>query len=109
MYETENERVNILYSAGPCMLSGSERWNVAKDVVITIEIRPKKKVLVQDLRLDPVRFPRFQLPHPENWFKYRNQADGVMVETIRFRKEEQVYIISYFPNQKDRGLRCTNP
>jgi hypothetical protein len=106
VYETKEETIDVLYSEGPYILSGSEKWNVAKDLVISIEVRPQKMVLVQELRLDPLRFPRFQRPHPENWFVYRNAADGVMVETIRFKGEQQVYIISYFPNQNDHGLRC---
>jgi hypothetical protein len=106
VYETYIERVKVVFSAGKCVLSGSERWNVASDVVITIEVRPKKPKLIQDLRLDPNRYPRFQESHPENWFLYRNKDDGVMIETVLFEGEEHIDSISYFPTTKDTGLRC---
>lgn len=38
LYENENERVDVIYSPGSCELIGTERWNVAKDVVIRMEI-----------------------------------------------------------------------
>src|ERR1043165_2054199 len=67
VYETENETVDVLYSAGPCKLSAVERWNVAPDVVLRMDVRPRKKMLIEELRLDKTRYPRLPEAHPENW------------------------------------------
>jgi hypothetical protein len=108
IYETKDERVDVLYSAGPCKLSGVERWNVPEDVVIKIEVSPRKNILVQDLHLDPNKYIRFQLSHPENWVQYRNKEDGITVHTIISGKAEELYIITREPAAKDKSLQCTS-
>ena len=108
IYKTEQERVDVVYSEGKCNLSRSEIWNVPKDVLISLEIRPRNKVLIQDLHLDPKKYQRIQESHPENWFFYRNKGEGVMVETLLFGKDERVDSISYFPTTKDSHLRCAS-
>ena len=107
VYETENETVNILYSAGPCKLSAVERWNVALDIVLRMDVRPRKKMLIQELHLDKVRYSRLPEAHPENWIRYMNDEDGVMVETISNGRTEEVYTITYWPRTKDKSLRCS--
>jgi hypothetical protein len=107
VYETTDETVDVLYSAGPCKVSAVERWNVAADVVIRIDVRPHAKVLIDALRLDKVRYPRLPEAHPENWARYMNTEDGVMVETIMYGKNEEVYTITYWPRADDKGLRCS--
>lgn len=106
VYETTDEAVDVLYSAGPCALNAVERWNVAADVVIRIDVRPHAKVLIDSLRLDKVRYPRLPEAHPEDWARYMNDEDGVMVETIMYGKDEEVYMITYWPRSEDKGLRC---
>ena len=108
VWETAKEKVDVVFSVGKCVLSGSEKWNVPSDVVITIDVRPKKPIRIQALNLDPKKYPRFQRAHPENWFVYRDKEDEVMVETVQFEKNEQVDSISYFPTTKDQNLGCPN-
>lgn len=106
VYETETETVDILYSAGPCKLSAVERWNVAADIILRMDVRPRGKMLIQDLHLDKLRYPRLPEAHPENWARYMNDEDGMMVETISNGKEEEVYTITYWARTKDKSLRC---
>jgi hypothetical protein len=108
IYETKDERVDVLYSAGLCKLSGVERWNVPEDVVIKIEVTPRKNILIQDLHLDPNKYIRFQLSHPENWVQYRNKENGITVHTIISGKAEELYIITREPAAKDKSLQCTS-
>lgn len=105
-YRTDDERVDIVYSAGPCELSRSEKWNVGKEVVLTIEVRPSKRKLISELHLDPKKYPRLQQSHPENWYIYRNSGEGVVVETILFERREEIDSIKYFPRKKDLYLKC---
>jgi hypothetical protein len=109
VYETADETVDVLYSLGPCKLSGVERWNVAADVLIKIDVRPRGKMLIESLRLDKTRYPRLQESHPQNWARYMNDEDGLMVETILYGKDEEVYTMTYWPRSQDRGLRCSEP
>jgi hypothetical protein len=106
VYENENELVDVLYSAGSCELSGVERWNIPKDVVIWMEVHPRKGVRIRDLHLDPNKYHRFQLGHPENWVEYWNKEEGVTVHTIIWNKSEEVYFFEYRPTAKDGDLRC---
>jgi hypothetical protein len=61
-------------------LSGVERWNVAPDMIVRMDVRPHGKILVQSLHLDRTKYPRLQEGHPENWARYTHNDDGVMVE-----------------------------
>lgn len=108
VYETRDETIDVLYSAGPCKLSAVERWNVAADIVIRMDIRPRGKIQIQALHLDKARYPRLPEAHPENWARYMNDEDGVMVETIMYGKDEEVYMITYWPRSESKGLRCSS-
>jgi hypothetical protein len=106
IYENENERVDVLYSAGPCELSGVERWNVPKDVVIWMEVIPRKRILIKDLQLDPKKYGRFQHSHPDNWVDYWNKEEGVIVHSIIWVKAEELFFFEYRPTTKDATFRC---
>lgn len=77
------------------------------DVIIRITVRPRTQVLIKDLHLDKAKYPRLQEGHPENWARYMNDEDGVMVETISSDKTEEVHTITYWPRTKDKPLRCS--
>jgi uncharacterized protein YkuJ len=36
-----------------------------------------------------------------------NDEDGVMVETIMYGKDEEVYTITYWPRSEDKRFRCS--
>jgi hypothetical protein len=105
-YENENEKVDVIYSPDSCELIGTERWNVPKDVVIWMEIYPRKRILLKSLRLDPQQYRRFQGWHPENLVRYENEEEGVIVHTIIWRKVEEVNYFQYLPTVKDKDHRC---
>ncbi len=106
IYENENERVDVLYSAGACELSGVERWNIPKDVVIWMEVFPRKSVLIKDLNLDPKKYRRFQWSHPENWVDYLNMEEGVIVHSIDWGRGEELAFFEYRPTPRDAMFRC---
>ncbi len=106
IYDSECERVNVLYSKGICELSGVERWKVPKDTVIRLEVAPAAKLFVKDLKLDPNRYVRQPESHPANWVEYRSVEDGIRVRAMLDEKEEQVLIFTYEPRKKDKDLRC---
>jgi hypothetical protein len=106
IYRTEAERVHVRYSNGPCEPSPVERWNVAKDVVILMEVIPQRTISIESLHLDPKRYLRFQESHPENWVQYWRKDDGIIVHSIIQGKEEYLRFFEYRPAAKDKALRC---
>lgn len=105
IYSSDADRIDVTYSMGPCKLSGVERWSVPKDVITRIDIRPSD-LRVRDLRLDPRKYARARQSHPNNWFSYWNQEDGIRVETIRTGRMEEVNSITYGPKANTQFLRC---
>jgi hypothetical protein len=105
-YENENEKVEVIYSAGSCELSGADRWNVPKDVVIWMEVYPRKTSPIKEIHLDPKKYRRVQRWHPENLVRYENEEDGVVVHAIIWAKAEELYFFEYQPTAKDRALKC---
>ena len=63
---------------------------MAPDIVIRMDVRPRRRMLIRELRLDVARYPRLPEAHPETWGRYMNDDDGVMVETISKGKVETV-------------------
>src|SRR6266850_6493366 len=55
-YYTENERVFVLYSNGPCDVQPSNGWDVPHDTVIQVSVDPKFKPKFAELNLDKKRF-----------------------------------------------------
>ena len=105
-FDTAHDRIDILYSEGPCEASEAERWNVSKDVIIRIDVRPKRTVRIKALALDRNSYVKTRESHPSNWFTYSNKEDGIRVETIRTGQVEEVHSITYGPKAEDRYLRC---
>ena len=105
-YNTAQDRIDVLYSEGPCLASEVERWNVRKDVIIRIDVRPKHTLRVEQLVLDKTKYLRTRESHPDNWFNYWNKEDGISVETIKTGELEEVISITYGPKAKDQSLRC---
>jgi len=108
IYKTEGERVDVRYSVGPCEASSVERWNVAKDIVISMEVIPQKTISIESLHLDTKRYLRIQESHPENWVQYWNRADGVIVHSILQGKTAYLYFMEYRPSAKAKSLRCSD-
>jgi hypothetical protein len=106
IYESESERVDVLYSKGVCKLSGVELWRVPEDVVIKLEVASRSNMFVRDLKLDPHRYVRQEESHPANWVEYRSVDDGIRVKAMLDGKEEKILLIIYEPRTKDKQLQC---
>ena len=107
IYKTETERVDVLYSNGPCGSGPSAGWNVAKDVVIALHVIPQENTSIESLRLDPKKYTRIQESHPNHWFQYWNRREGVIVHSILVGRMEDLQFIEYRPSEQDESLRCS--
>jgi hypothetical protein len=108
IYENDTERVDVVYSAGRCEAVAG-RWNVAAEVVILVDVYPKKSLFLEDIIFDKQKFIRHTWSHPEDWVTYRNKEDGIEIECINYGKNaEEVRRFSFGPKAKDSNLRCNN-
>lgn len=107
-YETKDERVLVFYSAGQCKESQSNDWNVPRDTVVSITVHPNAKLLVDDLKLDKMKYKRVADYHVQGVVYYFSKEDGVRISARLFEKEgEDVDSITYEPTPEDSYLRCT--
>ena len=108
IYENDSERVDVVYSTGKCEAVAG-RWNVAPNVVIVVEIYPKKSIFLEDLIFNKRKYIRQPWLHPSDWVSYRNKRDGIEIETINHgRNAEEIRRFSFGPKAKDENLRCRN-
>jgi hypothetical protein len=111
VYETENERVTVLYSTGGCAV-GRDEWNVPRDTVVEMTVNPWLSFLMDRLNLEPGRYERQEHPPlpetPESGklVSYVNDKDGVIVRSRLDGEREEVISITYRPSSKDGKLRC---
>lgn len=105
-YDTENEKVLVFYSSGPCRKDASAGWNVPRDVVISFTISPKSKIPLTDLKLDRTKYKRERDLHASLGVYYINEEEGIIITTRTLEDGEDVYSITYEPSATDNYLRC---
>jgi hypothetical protein len=104
-YEFERESVSLHYAKGPCGVDSSG-WNVPRDTVIIIRVRPKPNLLrFADLKLDERRYKKETNDHVQYMINYINEEEGISYE-VDTRDDNIVTAIEYFPATKDAYLRC---
>lgn len=100
-YETEKEKIFVHYSDGPCegFLHG---WDVAKDTVLMVTVRPNVATLLSDLSLDFTRLAKSSgTDTPELY--YTDRAAGVRYQVSELGVVESV---SFIPKRSDYARRC---
>jgi hypothetical protein len=103
-YKTNNERVFVLYSTGPCNVEPSHGWNVPRGTVINITVEPNIKPKFADLKIDESKYEKRRDPEILHAAYYTNEEEGVSI-TVN-TDEGVVTAISYSPMSKDNHLRC---
>lgn len=69
--------VNNTLSKQACIDFAKRILNAGK-----ITISPRRKLLVNNLRLDKSKYTRVQNDHPENWVHYLNGEEGITVDAM---------------------------
>jgi hypothetical protein len=107
-YENDTERVDVVYSTRQCEAVVG-RWNVAPNLVIVVDVYPKKRFLLEDLIFNKRKFTRQPWSHPADWVTYRNKKDGIEIDTINHgMNAEEIRRFSFGPKAIDEHLRCNN-
>jgi hypothetical protein len=105
-YETDEERVAVLYSESRCERSVVGKWNVPADTVLRITLYPQRTVLIRDLNLDKLKYRRSPDPNIPNAFLWMNVEEGIIIESEVKDGCEQIVSLTYRPSNKDKGLLC---
>jgi hypothetical protein len=106
VYETNEEKVDVLYSDGPCTPSVVGKWNVPSNTVLSITIYPQRTVLISDLQLNGNKYERVPDPNIPNWFFWLNREYGVMIQSEVEISVERVMSITYSRSTQDNRLLC---
>ena len=80
-YETEKERVHIIYSTVPCEEGVAGAWNVPPDTVIRIEVTPQKELRENGLGLEESAYTKVEQPYVGGAITYVNEGEGILIKT----------------------------
>lgn len=105
-YDTNDEKIDVLYSEGPCTPSVVGKWNVPKHTVLRITVHPQHTVLMSSLQLGIDKYERIRDPNIRDWFFWVNREEGVMIQSELKEGVERVMSITYSRSSEDRGLLC---
>jgi hypothetical protein len=106
LYVRDEDKIEVLYSEGPCRDSDVGKWNVAASTVLRITIYPQRTLLLRDLNLDKSKYARGKDPHLPQTFFLVNRGEGVMIQTQERDGYECVLLIEYSRSNDDIGLLC---
>ena len=105
VYHLKDGILDIEYSSGPCSPERKGGWNVPKDVVITLNFSPKRRMRIGDLKLDPTKFRRVVDEHVIGILYYVNDEEGITYQVQRGK----VDYVEYRPARRDEHLYCGAP
>jgi hypothetical protein len=106
-YRTENERVIVAYSAGPCSAKNNNGWNVSRGTVIEISVYPNIKPKVVDLKLDESKYRKVRDGELSSIIYYTNEEGGISIEVNIEQGVANAF--RYSDTSKDYYLRCPVP
>jgi hypothetical protein len=104
-YDFKDERARVMYSAAPCDMG----WDVPRDTVLSINVQPKGKVKLSDLRISLNEYEKFREPY-EVQATYLNRRDGIRYVVFEGGGEDDGLILNiyYEAAERDKSLRCKN-
>jgi hypothetical protein len=97
-----------MYADGPCTEGQKGSYNVPRDTVISIDVSPKRGLMLSDLNIDLRKYKKTvdQLNAIRSF--YWNEEDGISIGTVESEGEDngRVLTMYYGPMTKDSHLRC---
>jgi hypothetical protein len=105
-YDTPEEKIDVLYSEGPCTPSVVGKWNVPMDTVLRITVYPQRSILIADLGVNLDNYLRTPDPHIPNSFFWINREAGVMIQSQLKSASEEVISIEYSRSGNDKNRLC---
>jgi hypothetical protein len=98
-YDVSDAQVSLVFSEGRC----SSGWNVPAGIVLSVDVRPKVRRRVSDLKLDMTSYQRVVDPKNPKLVRYvkNDQSLRISVNAKGF-----VTNYSYGPSTNDEALKC---
>jgi hypothetical protein len=102
-YKLKEGELSISYSQGRCSETNKDNgYDVAKDVVIDVDLYLKKEVSISALSLDLSNFEKTEISDLPNLFTYRNEDLGEYYNGSL----EKIRDIHFFPSKEQEKLAC---
>jgi hypothetical protein len=103
-YKLEDIVVVVDYADGPCEKCWPFGWNVPTGTVLSVTVRPTRKLNLVDSGFDLSSFKKTKDPEVEAVSYYTNEEEGV---TIVYRDLDQsIDTIIYGPSAQEKNLSC---
>lgn len=98
-YKTTTEAINVAYATSPCagLVDG---WNVPKDTVLSLTVRPLVYPLLSDTGIDLAGFVKRERQEAATY--YTNVERGIVFSV----QDRRVTYVTYFPTRNENGKRC---
>lgn len=100
-YDFKSEEAQILYSQDPCTAGLEGMWNVPRDMVVSILVRPKGGLRLSDLGLD---LSKYKVVRDTQRTIYGNYEEGIRYHVLEAEGEPlgEVLEVYYEPTLADR-------
>lgn len=103
-YQTNEARIYVEYSDGPCEKGWPYGWNVDKDTLVSITVSAKHPVWLSELNLDQNKYVKSRGTHISSRIFYVNYSEGITVEADEF--SGKVGSFTYHPTRSEQKLQC---
>lgn len=110
-YQTDSYRVRVLYSAAPCSAPDTVTggYSVKKDTVLRYEVRPRKRIKLDDLEWDRNQYKKVSDEHMVGFYDYTNEKKGILIVTeTRSEEGSETIRAIYFRRaaEKEKRFKC---
>jgi hypothetical protein len=99
LIDLEDASVFITFSDGTCR----SEWEVPRGTVISLDVRPKNRLTVEDLHLDLTKFTRTADQQVQGTLYLNNKDEGISIAAFEDGRIRHVF---YGPTLKESFKRC---
>lgn len=109
-YKLKEGQLSIAYSLGKCseINKPGYGYDVAKDVVIDVDLDLEKTVDISKLQIDSSDFDKAEISDIVGVFTYRNESIGEYYTIGEYHKDNKKELrnIQFFPSENQENLAC---
>ena len=106
-YDSNDDRITIWYGGVKPAANSPCKWELSKDTVLSFVYAPKRKLPLDELKVDLTKFQRQKAYEMENDFYYYNALEGLTLTTRVVDGKEMFLSIERDPDQAQRQKYCT--
>ena len=99
LIDSEDASVFVTFSDGTCR----SEWDVPRGTVISLDVRPKNRLTVEDLHLDLTKYTRTADQQVQGILYLNNKDEGISISAFEDGRVRHVF---YGPTLKESFKRC---